>query len=296
MALAAGAACSLEPDPLVPPLPPGRDLVYVSNGPGGRYDLFFLSATAQTDSNLTFHAAYDGWPSWSPDGQQLAFATDRDSERALLQERTTAIYILTVGVPGATRVTTDTANHYTQPVWSPSGNRIAVVSNRDSTGLDVYLVNVDGGNLKRLTTDSSNNAQPTWAPSGLQLAFATDRTGDGEIFVMDTAGGAQMNLTNNTADDLAPAWSPDGAKIAFMSDRDGLFGIWVMNADGSNPMRVSPQNGLECELPSWTPDSQRLAFDCDVDIFVANADGSNVTRVTRTSNLQRIEIMARWRP
>lgn len=295
-ALAAGA-CGLEPDDLLPPIAPGGALAYVSNGPGGRYDIYYLSATAQLDSNLTLNAAHDSWPSWSPDGQQLAFATDRESERTNLLERTTAIYIMTLGVPGVIRVTDDTAHQYAQPAWSPIGNRIALVSDRDSAGLDVYLVDTDGSDLTRLTADSTSSAQPAWAPSGLQLAFATDRTGNGEIFVMDTLGGSLVNLTNNAASDLAPAWSPDGTRIAFMSNRDGgLYGIWVMSADGSNPARISPTDAPECELPSWTPDGQRLAFDCDVDVYVANADGSSFTRVTRTGNQQRIEIMPRWRP
>jgi TolB protein len=297
LAVAVTAACGLEPDDLAPPLPPGAALAYVSQGPGGRFDIFYLSADAQVDSNLTLHAAYDAWPSWSPDGQQLAFATDRDSERADLLERTTAIYLMTLGVPGLSRVTDDTAHQYAQPAWSPIGDRIAVVSNRDSAGLDVYLVNPDGTDLTRLTADSASSAQPAWAPSGLQLAFASDRTGDGEIFVMDTMGTNVTNLTNHAANDVEPAWSPDGSKIAFTSNREnGLYAVWVMNANGTNPVRVSPGGTFECELASWTTDGLRLAMDCDVDIYVVNADGTGLQRITRTSNQQRIELMPRWRP
>lgn len=68
-----------------------------------------------------------------------------------------------------------------------------------------------------------------------------------------------------------------------------------MDADGTNAVRVSPSSP-GCELADWTPDGLRLAFDCDRDIWVANADGTGLTRITRTTSQQRIELMPRWKP
>src|SRR6185436_7223043 len=101
-------------------------------------------------------------------------------------------------------------------------NRIAFVSNRDSAGIDIYLMDPDGSNVRRLTTDSSSEAQPAWSPDGGRIAFVSDRRGAGgtDIYVMDTLGTNVVNLTNDAAVDLAPAWSPDNQKIAFHSNRD----------------------------------------------------------------------------
>jgi len=289
--LAAGAACALDPDRLLPPIAPGHPLAYVSQGLAFNDDIFLLSADGASDVNLTLFTAYDSWPSWSPDGAKIAFESNRD------EPLFTELYVLTLVGGNVFRLTVDTGFHDAQPAWSPLGNRIAFVSDRDSAGYDIYLITTAGSAITRLTTDSANATQPAWSPDGTKIAFATDRDGpNGEIYVMDTLGGNQVNLTNNPANDLAPAWSPDGTKIAFMSTRDTAgVAIWVMNTNGTNPVRVSPASP-PCELPSWTPDSQRIAFDCDSDIWVVNANGTGLVQITRTTNQQRGEVMPRWKP
>ena len=285
------AGCGLEPEPLLPPLPPGQPLAYVSSGLANADDIFVLSANAESDVNVTRFASYDSWPAWSPDGTHMAFESNRDDPLF------TEIYVVEVDSGFVRRLTGDTGFADAQPAWSPLGNRIAFVSDRDSAGFDIYLMNPDGGSVKRLTADSSNSVQPAWSPDGTKLAFATDRDAPaGEIYVMDTAGGNLVNLTNNTASDLTPAWSPDGSEIAFMSDRDSsAFGIFVMNPAGGNIRRVSPASP-PCGVPSWSPDGARLAFECDADIYVVNADGTGLARITRTGNTQRSETQPRWKP
>ena len=288
------AACGLSSDqgPLPAPVPPGHALAYVSQGLANQDDIFLLSADATSDVNLTTNNAYDSWPAWSPDGLTLAFESDRDDIHH------TDIYVLTLSSGAVSRLTADTAHHDGQPAWSPLGNRIAFVSDRDSAGFDIYLMDVNGTNVKRLTTDVANSAEPAWSPDGSKIAFANDSGGPvgvGDIYVVDTSGAGKVNLTHHPASDLTPAWSPDGTKIAFMSDRDaGGFAIWVMSADGSNPVRVSPTT--PCGVPSWTPDGQRLAFECDADVWVANADGTGLQQITRTPNDRRSEVMPRWQP
>lgn len=283
--------CGLDPDPLQPPQPPGHTLAYVSSGLGNADDIFVLSADAATDDNLTNFAAYDSWPAWSPDGTQMAFESNRDDPMF------TEIYVVQVDSGYLTRLTADTGFADAQPAWSPLGNRIAFVSDRDSAGFDIYLMNTDGGSVKRLTTDAENSVQPAWSPDGGTLAFATDRNGaPGEIYVMDTTGGNLLNLTNHTASDLTPTWSPDGTEIAFMSDRDSSsFAIFIMNATGGNVRRVSPAFP-PCGVPSWSPDGARLAFECDADVYVVNTDGTGLSRITRTGNTQRSETQPRWKP
>ena len=284
--------CVLDSDPVLPPIPPGHDMVYVAGGVAGADDIYLLTATGE-EGNLTQHIAHDSWPSWAPTGNSLAFQSDRDKVTS------SEIYIMTgVGLPTQSllRLTNDTAHQDAQPAWSPLGNRIAFVSTRDSMGLDIYLMNPVGGDSVRLTTDSANSAQPGWSPTGDRIVFVSDRSGNADIWVMDTLGGNAVNLTSDQFIDLSPAWSPDGTRIAFHSNRDTVdFAIWVMNADGSNPVKVSP-NAPPCELPHWTPDSQRLAFDCDGDVYTSSADGTNLQQITRTTNQQRLESRPRWRP
>lgn len=283
--------CVLDPDELLPPIPPGAPVAYVTLGVALQDDIFLLSAAGQ-ETNLSRFVYNDNWPSWSPDGHALAFQSDR------AKFASTEIYILTD--PGdsslLSRLTNDTLHQDGQPAWSPLGNRIAFVSDRDSAGFDIYLMTPAGGNVVRLTSDSGHSAHPAWSPTGDRILFASDRSGVVDIYVMDTLGGNLVNLTNSPSSNLAPQWSPDGTKIAFHSNRvDQSFAVWVMNADGSNPVQLTP-NEPPCELPHWSPDGLRLAFDCNGDIYIANANGSGLTQITRTTNVQRIEFMPRWRP
>jgi TolB protein len=290
--VALGAACALEPDQVLPPVPPGRAIAYISQGIAFRNDIFILNADATADSNVTLHQTYDFWPSWSPDGGQIAFESSRDDSLF------TEVYVITLATGALTRLTDDTGFVDGQPAWSPSGTRIAFVSNRDSAGSDIYLMDPDGTNVARLTTDASNEAQPAWSPDGGHIAFVSDRRGGGgtDIYVMDTLGNNVANLTNNAAVDLGPAWSPDSQKIAFHSNSDPAgFAVWVMNANGTTPVRISPTDP-PCELPNWTSDGLRIAYDCDGDIYVSSPDGTNRQRITRTSNQQRLEAMPRWKP
>ena len=119
---------------------------------------------------------------------------------------------------------------------------------------------------------------------------------------MNADGSNVTRLTNHPESDRSPAWSPDGRRIAFTSDRDGNDDIYVMNADGSNVTRLTnhPAEGREVYVmyadgsirlttavglsPAWSPDGRRIAFhsnrDAKWEIYVMDADGSNVTRLT----------------
>jgi TolB protein len=115
------------------------------------------------------------------------------------------------------------------------------------------------------------------------IAFYSGRTGNRDIYRMNTDGSGLMQLTANKANDQCPSVSPDGKKIAFLSDRDGSSEIYVMNADGSNQTRITNDTITE-EHPSWSPDGTKIYFIRDyssrTEIWVMNADGSNSVQLT----------------
>jgi Tol biopolymer transport system component len=137
-----------------------------------------------------------------------------------------------------------------------------------------------------------------------RLAFATmrdepdpencDTDCNLEIYVMNDDGSGLMRLTNHAAEDGRPSWSPDGSRIAFDSIRNGYdYDIYVMNADGSSVSALTDTPSQDV-FPAWSPDGSRLAFvslrdepdpagcypNCNWEIYVMNADGSGVTRLT----------------
>ena len=125
-----------------------------------------------------------------------------------------------------------------QAVLSPDRTRIAFSSNR-SGSFDLYLMDADGGNVRRLTTDAANEGDPAWTPDGRQLVFTSTRGTTAQIAVIPVEGGESRPLTTASGGNHSPAVSPDSRTIAFVSARDGNPEIYAMGLDGSNQRRLT---------------------------------------------------------
>jgi Tol biopolymer transport system component len=222
----------------------------------------------------------DDSPSWSPKGDEIAYAS--------FQRGNGDIYVMRPDGSDRRRLTTDPA-YDDIPVFSPDGERIAFVSSR-SGSLQIWLMNADGSDQHQLTRSSGTNYFPTWSPDGSRIAFRSDRDGNPEIYSMRADGSDVRRLTDDSAIEFSPNWGPDG-RIVFVSDRDtgGKASLWVMNGDGSNQHRLTPRDFFWNETsPVWSPDGKRLAFQADRDVpvgnrelYVMNADATGLKRLTR---------------
>jgi len=130
------------------------------------------------------------------------------------------------------------------------------------------------------------------APRSGKIAFASNRDGNTEIYTMNSDGTNQVRLTNNTSVDYHPVWSPDGKRIAYLSQNEigFTFSIRVMDANGANKAVLTSVNYGFCVWPwqdewslSWSPDSRKIAFQENGDIFTVNVDGTNRTNLTDDS-------------
>ena len=190
--------------------------------------------------------------------------------------------------------------------------RIVFQSNRDGhvhprfgwPTSEIYVMEVDGKNQRRLINNPASDYSPSWSPDGKRIAFVSERAGHAhrripglhtsEIYVMDADGSNQLNLTNNLTEDRYPAWSPDGEHIAFSARREGhvvhnldiTYEIYVMDADRENEQRLT-ENRHNDMYSSWSPNGERIAFVSDrkgnwenYDIYVMDADGGNQQKLT----------------
>ncbi len=125
-----------------------------------------------------------------------------------------------------------------QPALSPDRTRIAFSSNR-SGSFDLYVMDADGSNIRRLTTDGAGEGEPAWTPDGRQIVYTATRGTGTQIAAIPLQGGDMRQLTSAPGGNHSPSVSPDGRTIAFISARDGTPEVYAMNVDGSDQRRLT---------------------------------------------------------
>src|SRR6267154_1825482 len=102
--------------------------------------------------------------------------------------------------------------------WSPDGKKIVFNSNEDGNP-QIYTMDTDGGQRKRLSNNGFKEFHPAWSPDGKSIMFVSDRDGNQEIYTMNTDGSAQMRLTTTPFKEFNPQWSPDGKEILYYYEK-----------------------------------------------------------------------------
>lgn len=198
------------------------------------------------------------YPTWSPDGAQVAFASMD------LSVDVQNIFVMNNDGTGLTQITT--SGQDTQPAWSRDGSKIAFASSRDGNW-QIFTMDPDGNNQVNISASGSgrraNDVEPGWSPSGDEITFSrTTQTFNptSDIWSMKNDGGGQTQLTfTSSANETRPAWSPDGETIAFATDRDGNWEIYVMKFSGGGDTRLTNDAALD-KNPAWSPDGKTIAF------------------------------------
>lgn len=124
---------------------------------------------------------------------------------------------------------------------------------------NLYVTDIGGSFVKRLTSTAYSDRHPVWTPDGSQVIFSTTRWGHTELATINADGSNLRRLTHNGLVNDYPVLSPDGKKLAFMSWKRGLSHIYILNLI-SGSIRPVLKRYEACVTPTWSPDSRSLAF------------------------------------
>ncbi|MGP8235552.1 MAG: TolB family protein [Limisphaerales bacterium] len=242
--------------------PKGDKLVVTKSGSSleimdadGSHVHTILGDTNQAGTNQVI-----AFPSWSPDGAQIAFGIGgffgrpvRSGQLAVIHPDGTGLRLLTEGKASSGF-----------PSWSPDGKQLVFrVMGDGEEGLRVLTL--ESGKITQLT--SEYDTFPVWSPRGDLIAFCSLRGGDFDIYTVRPDGTEVRKLTDSHSNDAHPIWSPDGNWIVFSSGRKGFKDegmlntggpqpngeLFVMRADGSEVSQLT-DNQWEDATPTWRPD------------------------------------------
>jgi TolB protein len=252
--------------------------VYVSDYDGANQQQ--ITSTAQLNNN----------PTWSADGNAIAYAAWRNN---LAPE----IFVSFI-YQGVLRNVTGGRfpDGAYVPVYSPDGRQIAFAATpRGASSQDIYVMNADGTNARRLTTHPDIDTVPTWSPGGTQIAFTSRRTGRPRIYIMNVDGSDTRPLPV-FEDAETSTWSPAPYnEIAYAAFNGTGFDIKVYDFTTNSTRQLTFGQGTN-ESPTYSPTGRHLAFTStrrgNVQLFIMGRDGQGVRQVTTAGN----NTMPDWSP
>ena len=228
--------------------------------PNRDWDILLMNPDGTQQVNLTNHPATDYSPAWSPTGEQILFASDRDRFSGSMD-----LYLMDPDGSNVRQVFGKSRDR-SAATWSPDGKHIAY-SRWEHGEIVTYTATIDGKNEERLASGGS----PTWSPNGTEIAIVTGvpnihhqisfinfQTRRQKIFFPRKARPSWMGSIK---------WSPTGDKLAFswlhqvpLKDFLETETIYTVNRDGAGLKQIVPEVGLRAVAPVWSPDGSMLLY------------------------------------
>ena len=246
-------------------------IVYSARSGEGK-EIFAMDYDGARQQQITQNGSLNLFPTWSPDGEQIAFIS--------YMEGWPRLYVLDRDGKQSRPLPGWEGELTAAPEWSPDGRWLAFATNRDGNS-EIYKMKISSGRLVRLTHHRAIDSSPSWSPTGREIAFTSDRGGSPQIYVMDAEGLNVRRVSfEGNYNDLA-AWSPQGDKIAY-AGRERTFDIFVLDlaTEAVERLTFGPGNN---ENPRWSSDGLHLVFTSsrggDDALYIMDAAGGRLRQI-----------------
>ncbi len=272
--------------------PDGQRIAYLANA-GGHPEIFVVAASGAEPEQVTSDGSAKHGLSWSPDSKAIAFISNHDKYQD--------VYVVPAATGQTARKLTEKTNEWDEfrwtPTWSPDSKTIAFVSGRSSYYDDeLWMIDVDGTHLHKVTTGICVMGDPVWSPSGKQIAFNAVKNDEywfedmSELFVMDVPSYQLHEVpTEAYVSDFEMRahvfWSPDSATLYYRNISRGNTNLWSVPADGSHvatPMTygIGAMPSLDMAANGSTSAFVRVTSTSPGDLFVLPAIGGEPQQLT----------------
>jgi TolB protein len=240
--------------------------------------LCMVAPTGGEVSRITSENAHDYYPSFSPAGNMLLYASNRDGNFDL--------YVKLLGSDILARLTSN-IGEASSSEFSPDGNQVVFSNSVDGKPSGLWLVNKDGSDPRKIYESAGNIAGAVWSPNGKSIAFAmssAEALETYEVYIMDLESLTVGPVTKGHLPEAGGSvdWSPDGRSLLLFAGPKGDKNIFLFDIVSGHIRQLT--NGGNNAAPVFSPDGRWVAFNSqragNADIFIMKPDGSDVRQLT----------------